>query len=141
MFITLCAAVEAIESYLNCEKLCCIAAALKAVKLLGHERACVHDVAHSSDEYSSSGRAHIIISFLCCQYKQWRLNRTSIKEETHSSVSRSIHIHPDPACTSAGGSRQAVRKRQRKMVYALVVQVVLHSEIFTHRLNVEFRNE
>ena len=64
----------------------CIAAALKAVELLRHEGACVHDVAHSSDGYKIVVAAHIIISFICSQYKQCRLSRTNIEEEMHTAV-------------------------------------------------------
>ena len=73
-------------------------AALKAVELLRNEGACVHDVAYSSDRYNSSSSAyHQFISILPVQLVGAR------GRDAHSSVSRSIHTHPDPAHTSDGG--------------------------------------
>lgn len=53
---------------MNCRKQrCTVVAALKAVELLEHEGACVHNVAHSRDEYnisSSSAYNHVRSIFL-----------------------------------------------------------------------------
>ena len=81
----------------------CIAAGVKAVELLGHEGACVHDVAHSSDGYHSSRAYHHFISMLPLQTVETEQDKHKGRD-AYSSISHSIHIHPDPAHPSAGGS-------------------------------------
>lgn len=70
---------EAIGSYMRREEQRCIAAALQAVELLGH------NVAHSSDGYNSSSSAnHHFISMLPVRTME---AQQDIEEETHTAVS------------------------------------------------------
>ena len=86
------------------EKQRCTAAALKSVELLGHEGTYVHDVAQSSVGYNSSSSAYNhFVSMLPVQTVEAKQDKHRGRDP-HSSVDRSIHIHPDPAHTLAGGS-------------------------------------
>lgn len=96
------------------EKQRCTATTLEINELLGHEGGCVHDIVQSSDGYNNSSSACNNSFFMLPIQAAVEVQQDKHRErDAHSSLSRSIYTHPDPAYTSVGRPKQAERKRQR----------------------------